>query len=92
MQSMGVEEEKKRKYLVRRSTTTMMTKLFLDLGKLTMNSIEMSFQIVGGIEIGWSVPGFLSVSLIALKGITFNHKGNYVIFHAFLERKTFDLL
>ena len=62
MQSMGVEEEKKRKYLVRRSTTTMMTKLFLDLGKLTMNSIEMSFQIVGGIEIDWSVPSSLSIS------------------------------
>jgi hypothetical protein len=40
----------------------MMTKLFLDLGKLTMNSIKMSFQIVGGIEIGWSVSDSLSVS------------------------------
>ena len=58
---MGVEEHR-RAYLERRSKTTMMTDLFLDLGKPVIKSIEMSFQIVGGIGSGCSVPGDLIVS------------------------------
>ena len=44
--------------------TTMMTDLFPILGKPTMNSIEISHQIAGGIESDWSVPGDLIVSLM----------------------------
>jgi hypothetical protein len=36
--------------------------LFFDLGKLTIKSIEISHQIVGGIRSDCSVPGDLSVS------------------------------
>jgi hypothetical protein len=39
-----------------------MTDLFPDLGKLVINSIEIPFQIAGGIERGCSVPGDLNVS------------------------------
>jgi hypothetical protein len=48
--------------LERQSTTTMMTDLLLDLGKPTIKSIEISHQIVGGIESGCSVPGDFTVS------------------------------
>jgi hypothetical protein len=41
-----------------------MMDLLLDLGRPTMKSIEMSIQIVGGIESGWSVPIDLTVSLL----------------------------
>jgi hypothetical protein len=40
----------------------MMTNLFPDLGKPVIKSIEISFQIVGGIESGCSVPGDLNIS------------------------------
>jgi hypothetical protein len=39
-----------------------MTDLFPDLGKLVIKSIQISFQIVGGIRSGCSVPGDLTVS------------------------------
>jgi hypothetical protein len=45
----------------RRSTTTMMTDLFLDLGNPTMKSIDISLQIVGGIESSFFVLGDLIV-------------------------------
>ena len=41
-----------------------MTKLFPNLGKPTINSIEISIQILGGIERGWSVLAALIVSLL----------------------------
>jgi hypothetical protein len=51
----------------------MMTNLLPNLGNLTMKSMEISVQILGGIESGWSVPGALIFfSLIALIGITFD--------------------
>jgi hypothetical protein len=66
----------------------MMTDLFLDLGKPTMKSIEISVQIVGGIESGWSVPeSFDCLTLIALTGITFIHKGVDVMFHTIPRKK-----
>jgi hypothetical protein len=40
----------------------MMNDLFPDLGKPAIKSIEISFQITGGIESGCSVPGDLTVS------------------------------
>ena len=49
-------------YLERRSTTTIMTDLFPDLGNPVINSIEISFQIAGGIGSSWRVPGDLTVS------------------------------
>jgi hypothetical protein len=58
----GCLREHKLAYLERRCTTTMMNDLFPDLGKPTMKSVEISVQIVGGIGIGWSVPGGLAVS------------------------------
>jgi hypothetical protein len=59
-------EEKKKSYLERQVTTTMMTDIFLDLGKPTMKSIEIFIQIVGdsGSGSGWSVSGGLTVSLL----------------------------
>jgi hypothetical protein len=39
-----------------------MTDLFPDLGKPVIKSIEISFQIAGGIESGWRVPGDLTIS------------------------------
>jgi hypothetical protein len=39
-----------------------MTHLFPDLGKPIIKSIEISFQIAGGIGSGWRVPGDLTVS------------------------------
>jgi hypothetical protein len=42
----------------------MMTDLFPDLGKPTMKCIEISHQIVGGIESGWSVPRALTISAL----------------------------
>jgi hypothetical protein len=41
-----------------------MTDLFLDLGKLVIKSIEISFQIEGGIRSGCSVPGDLTIYLL----------------------------
>jgi hypothetical protein len=49
-------------YLERRSTTTIITDLFPDLGKPVIKSIDISFQISGGIGSGWSVPEDLTVS------------------------------
>jgi len=40
----------------------MMTNLFPDLGKPTMKSMEISCQIAGGIESGWSVTRALKFS------------------------------
>jgi hypothetical protein len=40
----------------------MMTDLLSDLGKPTMKAIEISFQIVGGIDSSWSMLGSLIVS------------------------------
>jgi len=40
----------------------MMAELFLDLGKPTMKSIEISIQIVGGNGSNWSVPGGFTIS------------------------------
>jgi hypothetical protein len=37
----------------------MMTDLLPDLGNSTMNSIEISIHIAGGIGRGWSVPEIL---------------------------------
>jgi hypothetical protein len=42
--------------------TTMTTYLLPDLGKPTMKSIEISLQIVGGIESGCRVLGVLTIS------------------------------
>jgi hypothetical protein len=39
-----------------------MTDLFPDLGKPVIKSIEISFQIAGGIKNGFTVPGHLNVS------------------------------
>jgi hypothetical protein len=39
-----------------------MIDLFPDLGKIVVNSIEISFQIAGGIGSGCSVPGDLTIS------------------------------
>jgi hypothetical protein len=44
-------KRKKKSYLERQPTTTMMTDIFLDLGKPTMKSIEIFVQIVGGVEV-----------------------------------------
>ena len=49
-------------YLESRSTTTIITDLFPDLGKPVIKSIDISFQISGGIGSGWSVPRDLTVS------------------------------
>jgi hypothetical protein len=40
----------------------MMIVLMSDLDMTTMNSIEISFQIVGGIGSGWNVLGDFNVS------------------------------
>ena len=40
----------------------MMADLFLDLGKTVIKSIDISFQIAGGIVSGCSVPRDLTVS------------------------------
>jgi hypothetical protein len=40
----------------------MMTDLLSDLGKMTMNSIEISIHIVGGIGSSWSVHGVWTIS------------------------------
>jgi hypothetical protein len=67
----------------------MMTNLLCDLGAPTMKSIEISLQIAGQSDVvGVSVK--LLFSLIALMGITFNHKGVDVLFHTILEKRTFD--
>ena len=57
----GCWREQKWAYLERRSTTTMMTKLFPYLGNPRMKSIEISHQIVRGFISGWSVHGFLKI-------------------------------
>jgi len=48
-------------YFERKSSTNMMTNLLPDLGIPTMNSIEISVHIAGGIGRGWSVPRVLIV-------------------------------
>ena len=45
-----------------RSTTTIITDLFPDLGKPVIKSIDISFQISEGIGSGWSVLRYLTVS------------------------------
>jgi hypothetical protein len=47
--------------LERRSTITMMIDLFPNLGKMKMNSIEISIPIAGGIGILWSVPRVFTI-------------------------------
>jgi hypothetical protein len=49
----------KRQRMIIFGETTMMNDLFLYLYNPTMKSIEISIQIVGGIESGWSVLGVL---------------------------------
>jgi hypothetical protein len=68
-----------------------MIDLFPDLGKPVINSIEISFQIAGGIRSGWRVPRrFDFFSLVALTHLTFNNKIIDVLFHTILEKRTFD--
>jgi hypothetical protein len=69
----------------------MIIDLFPNLGKLVIKSIEISFQIVGGIGIGCSVPRDLTISpLVSLTHITFNDKITNVWFHTIPEKGTFD--
>ena len=68
-----------------------MTDLFPDLGKPVIKSIEISFQIAGGIESDCSVPRDLTVSpLFALTHLTFSDKITDVLFHTIPEKGMFD--
>jgi hypothetical protein len=69
----------------------MMTKLLPDLGKPTMKSIEISFQIAGRNQKRFEcAQSFDIFSLVALEDLTFSHKGAYILFHTIPEKRTFD--
>jgi hypothetical protein len=68
----------------------MMMDLFPDLGKTVIKSIEISFQIAGGIGSGCSVPEDLNFSLVVLTHVTFSYKIMNVLFHTIPEKGTFD--
>jgi hypothetical protein len=68
----------------------MMTDLFPNLGKPVIKSIEISFQIAGGIGSSWCAQRFDYFSLVALTHITFNDKITNVLFHTIPEKGTFD--